>query len=228
VSPGALYTALDRLETRGLVASRLGEPPPQRGGKRTRLYTLQPAGQRARAQAYETLRQMALGFLFVRTTPAPATIVPQIRAAVEALDPNLPLIDVKTTEMRFGEATWRQRSSAWLLGIFAMLALSATGVYAVMSQSVEQRRREIGVRLALGAARRDILQLAIGRVAAIAAIGIGIGIGLVLAVPTMPLLSTLLYRATPGDPSVRAAGAGAPRGDARRRRPWRSSWATRC
>ena len=105
-------------------------------------------------------------------------------------------------EMRFGEATWRQRSSAWLLGIFAMLALalSATGIYAVMSQSVEQRRREIGVRLALGAARRDILQLVIGRVTAIAAAGIGTG--LVLAVTTMPLLSTLLYHVTPADLSV--------------------------
>jgi ABC-type antimicrobial peptide transport system permease subunit len=138
----------------------------------------------------------------VRTPAAPAPIVAQIRAAVEALDPNLPLTDVKTMEMRFGEATWRQRSSAWLLTIFAMLALAlaATGIYAVMSQSVEQRRREIGVRLALGAAPSDILQLVIGRVAAIAAAGIGIG--LVLAVPTMPLLSTLLYQVTPGDPSV--------------------------
>jgi DNA-binding PadR family transcriptional regulator len=61
VSAGALYTALDRLEQRGLVASRLGEPTPQRGGKRKRLYTLQPAGQRALARAYETLRQMASG-----------------------------------------------------------------------------------------------------------------------------------------------------------------------
>jgi DNA-binding PadR family transcriptional regulator len=61
VSPGALYTALDRLEQRGLVASRLGEPTPQRGGKRKRLYTLQPAGERALARAYESLRQMANG-----------------------------------------------------------------------------------------------------------------------------------------------------------------------
>jgi PadR family transcriptional regulator PadR len=61
VSPGALYTALDRLEKRGLVTSRLGEPTPERGGKRKRLYTLQPAGERALARVYESLRQMASG-----------------------------------------------------------------------------------------------------------------------------------------------------------------------
>ena len=61
VSPGALYTALDRLEKRGLVASRLGEPTPQRGGKRKRLYTLQPAGERTLARVYESVRLMASG-----------------------------------------------------------------------------------------------------------------------------------------------------------------------
>lgn len=61
VSPGALYTALDRLETRGLVASRLGDPTPQRGGKRKRLYTLRPAGERALARVYESMRLMANG-----------------------------------------------------------------------------------------------------------------------------------------------------------------------
>ena len=61
VSAGALYTALDRLETRGLVSSRLGEPTPERGGKRKRLYTVQPAGERALAQLYESLRLMASG-----------------------------------------------------------------------------------------------------------------------------------------------------------------------
>jgi DNA-binding PadR family transcriptional regulator len=61
VSAGALYTALDRMEQRGLVASRLGDPTPQRGGKRKRLYTLQPAGERALARAYESLRLMANG-----------------------------------------------------------------------------------------------------------------------------------------------------------------------
>jgi DNA-binding PadR family transcriptional regulator len=61
VSAGALYTAIDRLERRGLVASRLGEPTPERGGKRKRLYTVQSAGERALAQVYESLRLMASG-----------------------------------------------------------------------------------------------------------------------------------------------------------------------
>jgi DNA-binding PadR family transcriptional regulator len=61
ISAGALYTALDRMEARGLVASRLGDPTPERGGKRKRLYTVQPAGERALARVYESLRLMAGG-----------------------------------------------------------------------------------------------------------------------------------------------------------------------
>jgi DNA-binding PadR family transcriptional regulator len=60
-SAGALYTALNRMEKRGFVASRLGEPTAERGGKRKRLYTARPAGERALAEAYESLRLMASG-----------------------------------------------------------------------------------------------------------------------------------------------------------------------
>jgi len=61
IAAGALYTALDRMEKRGLVVSRLGDPTPERGGKRKRLYTLQPTGERALARIYESLRLMAGG-----------------------------------------------------------------------------------------------------------------------------------------------------------------------
>ena len=61
ISPGALYTALDRLEKRGFVSSRLGEPTPERGGKRKRMYTLRPSGERALARVFESLRQMSNG-----------------------------------------------------------------------------------------------------------------------------------------------------------------------
>lgn len=92
--------------------------------------------------------------------------------------------------------------SAWLLSAFAALALLlvALGVYGVVSQGVQQRTREIGVRLAMGASRRDILRLIIGRVFAIAAAGIALGVS--LAMPAMKLLTTLLYQVRPGDPWV--------------------------
>jgi DNA-binding PadR family transcriptional regulator len=61
VSSGALYTALDRLERRGFVSSRLGDPTPERGGKRKRLYTLQPAGEQAVARVHDSLQQMTSG-----------------------------------------------------------------------------------------------------------------------------------------------------------------------
>jgi PadR family transcriptional regulator PadR len=61
ISPGALYTALDRLETRGFLTSRLGESTPARGGKRKRLYTIESAGARALTRSYEALRKMASG-----------------------------------------------------------------------------------------------------------------------------------------------------------------------
>jgi len=145
------------------------------------------------------------GFIFVKSRLAPATLVPIVRQAVSALDRDVPLIDVKMMGERFGDATWRTRVSAWLLGAFAVLALilSALGLYGVMSQGVEQRRRELGVRLALGAQRRDILRLIIRRVLGLAIAGIVIGLG--LAVPTTRLLTALLYQVEPGDPVIFAA-----------------------
>jgi len=142
------------------------------------------------------------GLIFVKSRLSAASLMPIVRQEVSALDRDVPLIDVKMMDERFGDAIWRTRISAWLLGVFAALALvlSAVGLYGVMSQGVEQRRRELGVRIALGAQRGDILRLIIGRVA-ILAIG-GIALGLALAVPAMRLLTALLYQVKPGDPLV--------------------------
>jgi putative ABC transport system permease protein len=144
----------------------------------------------------------ANGVIFIRSRTSSSTLVATLRQDVHALDPDLPLVDIKTMYERFGDATWRTRMSAWLLGAFAMLALvlAAVGIYSVMSQGVAQRTREIGVRMALGAARADILRLIIGRVFAIALTGIVLGV--VLAIPSMRLLTALLYQVTPGDPFV--------------------------
>jgi putative ABC transport system permease protein len=145
-----------------------------------------------------------MGLIFVRSRVSTASLVPALRQEVRALDPDLPLVDIKTMNERFGDATWRTRVSAWLLGVFATpaLVLAALGLYAVMSHGVEQRRREIGVRMALGAGRRDIMKLIIGRVVGIATAGIVLGI--VLAVPSMRLLIALLYQVRPDDPEVLA------------------------
>jgi putative ABC transport system permease protein len=142
------------------------------------------------------------GVIFVKSALPATALVPIVRQEVASLDRDVPVIDIKMMEERFGDATWRTRISAWLLAAFAVLALtlSALGLYGVMSQGVEQRRHELGVRLALGAQRRDILRLIIGRVMGLAAAGISLGI--FLAVPAMQLLTALLYQVRPGDPVV--------------------------
>ena len=131
-------------------------------------------------------------------------IVSAVRSEVAALDPDLPLIDVKRMEERFGDATWRTRTSASLLAAFAAFALvlAALGVYGMVSQGVAQRTREIGVRLALGASPPEILRLIVGRVALVASLGIAVGIA--LAFPATRLLTELLYQVKPGDPRILA------------------------
>jgi predicted permease len=142
------------------------------------------------------------GVIFVRSRAATESVVSTLRGDVQALDRDVPLTDVKMMAERFDEATWRTRASASLLGVFATLALllAALGLYGVMAQGVQQRTREIGVRMALGADRSDIFRLIVGRASLIALTGIAVG--LVLAVPSMRLLGTLLYDVSPGDPMV--------------------------
>lgn len=144
------------------------------------------------------------GMIFIRTSASTAVAVPAVRAEVQALDPDLPLTDVRMMEERFGEATWRTRMSAWLLAAFAMVALlvATLGVYGVISQGVQQRMREMGVRMALGARRGDILRMIIWQVVRLALAGITLGV--LLAIPATRLIGSLLYRVAPGDPVVLA------------------------
>ena len=144
----------------------------------------------------------AASVIFVRSSAAAAAAVPLVRAEVQALDADLPLTDIRSMTQRVNEATWQTRISAWLLGTFAMvgLVLVAIGVYGVISQAVQQRTREIGVRLAIGANRADIFRLIIGRAFVVALIGIAVG--LAAAVPSMRLLTALLYEVRPADPWV--------------------------
>src|SRR5262249_46242427 len=137
------------------------------------------------------------GLIFVRSGASPDRLIPSLRQQVRDLDPDLPLVNIKTMDDRFGDATWRTRMSAWLLGAFATLALvlAAIGIYGVLSQGVEQRAREIGVRMAVGASRADIFRLILGRALIFAVAGVALGIA--LALPATELLTALLYQVRP-------------------------------
>ncbi|MFL5580644.1 MAG: ADOP family duplicated permease [Gemmatimonadaceae bacterium] len=147
------------------------------------------------------------GLVFVRTAGDPLAAVRAIRAAARTAAPDSPIYDVKTLAERTAAATSYARYSAALLGIFALvaLALATVGVYGVVSYGVAQRTREIGVRVALGAQRRDVLRLIVGQGAGILVAG-GV-LGLAASAAATRVLRTLLFDVAPGDPATLATMA---------------------
>ncbi len=135
-------------------------------------------------------RQMVLA---VRSSQDPRALIPALRKEIQAIDPDQPLANVRTLETVAAESIAPRRMSVTLLGAFAGIALllAAVGIYGVISFLVVQRTHEIGVRMALGAQRRDVLQMVVGH--ALKLVGIGAVVGLVLAFLSTRALAALLY-----------------------------------
>jgi len=129
----------------------------------------------------------------VRTTGDPLAIVPAVRAALQSIDRELPMADIRSMEEITGVALAERHFALWLCEAFGVLAiaLGAIGVYGLLSFSVEQRRREIGIRMALGASRRTVLGMILnsGLLLSFA----GTIAGLLMAPAAGRLLSSLLY-----------------------------------
>jgi len=130
----------------------------------------------------------------------PTRLLRSIRAEIAALDNNLPVFGVETMSEHIASSLWEQRMAAGLISMFGLLALilAATGIYGVIAYPVAQRTREMGIRMALGAERADILWLVLGQGLGIATLGIAVGFALALG--ATPVMASLLYGVSAADP----------------------------
>jgi predicted permease len=145
--------------------------------------------------------------LVLRTQRDNPPLIAAIRRALHQADPELPLYDVKTMPERLAASLRNQRAAMGLCLIFAGLAvlLAAVGIYGVLSYSVEQRTREFGIRVALGASGREVVGLVVGQGLRLAALGLAAGAAGAFALTRM--MSALLFDVRPSDPTVFVAVA---------------------
>ncbi|MBZ5724333.1 MAG: ABC transporter permease [Acidobacteriia bacterium] len=145
--------------------------------------------------------------LLVRTPLEPASLAPSVRKVLREAEPSAVVFNVSTMAEFVSRETSRSRFTGWLMGIFASAALllAMIGIYGVMSYVVSRRTQEIGVRMALGAARADVLRMVVGRGMGLIAIGLGLGVAGALAFTR--LIGSLLYGVTATDLTTFAAAA---------------------
>ena len=161
-------------------------------------------------ELYASYQQAPQPFLalVVRAEPAvTAGLTNSIREAVLQIDADQPLYNVKTMDELLSDTVAGRRFQMTLLGLFAAvaLALASVGVFGVMSYSVTRRTHEIGVRVALGAQRRDVLRLVVGQ--GMALVGAGIALGLAASLALTRLIAALLYGVSASDPLIYSAVA---------------------
>jgi ABC-type antimicrobial peptide transport system permease subunit len=136
----------------------------------------------------------------VRTSIPAAQLIPSIRSVIREVDPVLAVADIRTMNQRVADANAGRRFQTFLLAVFAGMALflAAVGLYGLMAYAVKQRTAEIGVRIALGAQRRDVLKLILGQ--GIMLTIAGLAVGLIAALAMTRVLVSLLYGVVPSDP----------------------------
>jgi putative ABC transport system permease protein len=160
-----------------------------------------------RESVYLPFRQRPMGgsSLAILTSGRPEALISAVRAQVRELDPDIPLTRVMPMTEVVARSVWQPRLYTALFGVFAAVALilATVGIYGVMSYAVTQRTREIGLRMALGAQKQDVLKLVVGHGVVITAIGVGVG--LVAAVALTRLMSSLLFAVSTTDPITFAA-----------------------
>jgi putative ABC transport system permease protein len=156
----------------------------------------------ARVQVYFPVTQVGTRSLdfAVRTPGDPMSLIPALKQSVHQVDADLPLSRLNSMSHLVELSTGPRRFSMLLLGVFSLLAvgLASLGLYGVMSYTVTQRAKELGVRLALGARTPDVLRLVLRQGMQLALIGIGVG--LVAAIALTRLLKTMLFNVTATDP----------------------------
>ena len=134
--------------------------------------------------------------IHVRTRGNPMALAPVLRAEVAAFDPNLPVSDIRTMESHLGFALLAARLTGSVLGIFGGLGLllASIGIYGVMAGAVSQRSKEIGIRIAIGAAGEAIVRLLVKE--GLVMVGIGTAIGMIGALAASRVIGSMLYGGT--------------------------------
>jgi putative ABC transport system permease protein len=138
--------------------------------------------------------------LLVRTKGNPASDAAAVRGAVRSVDASVPIGEPMTMEAIIRRSVWKPRLYGGMFAVFAAIAvlLAAAGVYGVVAYSVAQRTHEIGIRMALGAAARDVVAMVVNQGARMALLGVVLGLAGALGLTR--LLRTLLYGVAPTDP----------------------------
>ena len=140
--------------------------------------------------------------IFVRSTLDPRALIPAVRAAIHEIDPDQPISEIQPLTQAISEGASRPRFYAWMLALFAALALTlaGSGLYAILSYGIAQRRREVEIPPALGAQRRDVVGLILRD--GLGAAALGTVLGLACAAATSRVLASQLYDVRPLDLEV--------------------------